>query len=235
MKFYSLSEKGKRESNQDYVLIKTLTPGSSLFLLADGMGGYELGDLAAKVINEAIVNSLQKNLSGNYEDAIKEAISTANEEVFNISKEHNKKLGATIAGIFLTKSKGFCFWIGDVQIYHFHQNKLIQQSRSHSLVNEMIQNKSVVNEAVLDKYRHIVTRSIQGDSSSPEADFFIVENRTKDDSFILCTDGVHNLFSGAQFQYLLNNKSEGGLLVEVKERCEKEASDNYSLILIGGE
>ena len=58
MKLIKFSKIGKREVNQDYVLIQNINPETSLFLVVDGMGGYTDGDIAAQLVAENILTYL---------------------------------------------------------------------------------------------------------------------------------------------------------------------------------
>src|SRR5688572_20196723 len=116
MHSYTLSKKGKRKTNQDYIISKSIGPDLFLHLIADGMGGYEDGDVAAKIVAETVATSLSLSNKVNYQDQIIEAVSIANTEIQRIATAENKKLGATIGGILLSNNFALCFWVGDVKI-----------------------------------------------------------------------------------------------------------------------
>ena len=77
MKSIVFSHKGKREINQDYVLIQNMNPEAFLFLIADGMGGYEHGEVASKMVSENIFTFLSTIKQIN-EEQIQKAINKAN-------------------------------------------------------------------------------------------------------------------------------------------------------------
>ena len=64
------------------------------------------------------------------------------------------------------KHQAYCFWVGDVRIYHIRENKIIFQSKDHSLINELLNKNQTLTPSVIEKYRHIVTKSIQGNTRS---------------------------------------------------------------------
>lgn len=100
MKVQQLAGTGKRESNQDFICIDRLKSGASFFLIADCMGGYEKGDVAAKVVSENIftfLNHVENTSEQNIQQAVQKASLTLKQ--FNI--KNNIKSGATIGGIIV--------------------------------------------------------------------------------------------------------------------------------------
>ena len=227
MKTLSFSHIGKRKVNQDFVLIEELGQGTQLALIADGMGGYDHGDIAAKMVAENIMAFLstvhQIEPSG-----IQMAVNKANLAVKQLKELHQTKLGATVAGIILQGEKAICFWVGDVKIFHFKNLDLEWESTPHSLVNEVLSSGSIKDPKQIEKYRHVVTRSVQGDIEKSIISSQIINDLTSSDQFIICSDGVSDYFEGLQIQQLLKNSTSA--LKEIEDRLSIEAKDNFSLI-----
>lgn len=233
MHSYTLSQKGKRETNQDYIISKTIGPDLSLHLIADGMGGYEDGDLAARTVAESISETLTYTSQLNFYEIIKQAISLANSSISKFTEDGGKKLGATIGGIIIGDEKALCFWIGDVKIFHFRDGNIIFESTPHSLMHEVLKNGSITDATKASKYRHIVTRSVQGDHSKSEAEFHIIEEILDTDTLLICSDGVHDVLAGVQLQHFIKRSpSPIDLLSNIDERCLLDSKDNYSAIIV---
>lgn len=220
---------GKRAVNQDLIYHKKITKSKDLFLVVDGMGGYEDGDLAAKIIVETffenIINKIDQNV-------IQLTMNTANDEIKQVRQQLNHKLGATIAGILLEKASALCFWVGDVKIYQFRNNKLIFESLPHTLMNEMLKNGSLTDLTQASKYKHIVTRSIQGDEEIIQADYAKI-NLLEDDIILICTDGVHDIIDTKSMEYYLRQAPTlENFSNEIDKRCQNEAKDNYSWVVV---
>lgn len=231
MKSIVLTHKGKRKTNQDVVLVKTINPETCLFLIADGMGGYDHGEIAAQIATESILTFLS-NIEDIDSANIQKAINKANLAIRQFQEQNHSKLGTTIGGIILSKGVAKCFWVGDIKIFHYSENKLAFESKSHNLINELSNNASSNETFKTSKYSHIVTRSVQGDTKKSIISYeeLIVKEK---DQLLISSDGVHNLIDSATIQYLLNNFDNPNLVSsEINKRIENEAKDNASYIYV---
>lgn len=231
MKSTVLTHKGKRKINQDVVLVKNINPNTYLYLIADGMGGYDNGEIAAQVSIESILTFLS-NIDVINEDSIQKAINKANLAIRQFQEQNHSKLGTTIGGVVLSKGIAKCFWVGDVKIFHYSDSKLIFESESHNLINELSDNELSNESFKSSKYSHIVTRSIQGDVKKSVISYQELTIKEKDE-LIICSDGVHNIIDGQTMQYLMNNQKKTiSFIDEVNNRLKNEATDNASLIYV---
>ncbi|WP_185212823.1 PP2C family protein-serine/threonine phosphatase [Sphingobacterium mizutaii] len=228
MEVKQLTGTGKRESNQDFIYMDRLESGASFFLIADGMGGYEKGDEAARIVSENIFTFLNYAENIN-EQNIQIAVQKANLAIKQFNNKNNIKSGATIGGIIVVENTVHLFWIGDVMIYQINKENLLFQTRSHTLVNSLLETESIKEEKSLEKYKHIVTRSISGKPSESSIGYQSIQF-SEGDSFIICSDGVHNTVSAEQILVYINQ--ENGLQ-KMENQFLKDAQDNYSVIVIG--
>jgi len=226
------TNKGKREVNQDFVLIQQLNPHSSIYLIADGMGGYEQGDMAAKIVAES-VSTFLSTLSEISEIDIQKAVNKANLAIRQRKQDLNIKMGATIGGVILFGESAVCFWVGDIKVFHFKNKKLHFESSSHTLMNEIINNGSITDSEKISKYRHVVTRSVQGEVNLSRIEYTILGKITDEDMLLICSDGAHDIFDGIQIQLILNSTpSVIEALKSIEERLQKDANDNFSIIAL---
>lgn len=233
MKSIVFSHKGNRKINQDFVLVNNINSDTYLFLIADGMGGYEHGEIAAKMVAENILTYLL-TVAKIDEAHIQKGVNKANLAIRQYQQQQNIKMGATIGGILLSSDKATCFWVGDVKIMHFRNGNLIKESESHTLKNELKNSGSFANASQTNKYNHIVTRSVQGQVELSHLESFKVDKIYESDLLILCSDGVHNEVSGLKMQYIFKTHSyynEG--LLQIQNYLEEHGKDNYSLIAVG--
>ena len=219
---------GKRETNQDFICIERLESGASFFLIADGMGGYEKGDEAAKIVSENIFTFLN-HVESISEQNIQQAIQKANLAIKQFNNKNNIKSGATIGGVILDKNISHVFWVGDVMVYQINKDKILFQTKSHTLVNSLLESESIKEEKSLEKYKHIVTRSISGKPSESNIGYHS-SLFSQDDMFIICSDGVHNAISIEQILLFTNQKNG---FQELESKFLKNTQDNYSIITIG--
>jgi protein phosphatase len=234
MRSITFTHKGKRDTNQDLVLIESITPKINLMLIADGMGGYEKGELAAHLVVDNVLTYLTTvNKIGLPE--IQKAINKANLAIRQEKEKSNLKIGATIGGIIRKSNQAICFWVGDVKIFHFINNKLFKESTSHTLMNEVISNGSIKDPKQINKYKHVVTRSVQGEIALSQIESFNIENVGNEDLLIICSDGVYDIMDGLYIEHVLkSNNSIEESMVEIENQLLKYGTDNFSLICITG-
>ena len=228
MQIQQLTGIGKRESNQDFICIDRLESGAHFFLIADGMGGYEKGDVAAKIISENIFTFLNhvENIS---EQNIQQAVQKANLAIKQFNIKNNIKSGATIGGVIVDKNSSHVFWVGDVMVYQINKDEVLFQTKSHTLVNSLLESDRIKEENSLERYQHIVTRSVSGKPSESNIGYHSTVF-SQDDLFIICSDGVHNTISIEQIILFLNQKNG---VQELESKFLKNTQDNYSIITIG--
>lgn len=191
MKVYSFSGKGNREMNEDYLANFQFDSQTSLHIVADGMGGYQYGEIASQVATDAVVQYIsERYLDTDITPAIQLAIESANEQIVLKRKALHAKLGTTIAGVFIRENVAYAFWLGDVQIQHFRDNQLLFVSESHSLINEMKTN-GVVSSKDIERYKNIVCKSLSGNSLNGIIPI-VKLNLMAEDKICICSDGFYN-------------------------------------------
>ena len=228
MKAFAISHKGRRKINEDVILITNIDSETHLYLIADGMGGYENGEVGAKITIESIHTFLSYN-NIITEENLQKAVNKANLAIRQEQNRTGSKLGATTGGIIISKNIATCFWVGDVKILHFSEGKLLFESRSHNLVQELSQMSSNL-ENISSRYAHIVTRSIQGETEKSKISYKQLE-LGNNDTIILCSDGVHNIMDTQTLLFMIKN-GRSIFTEELDSRLLKEATDNASLIAI---
>lgn len=219
---------GTREQNEDVILIEQLNQNNKLYLVVDGMGGYEQGEVAAKLVADNIATYLRSILE--IDDAhIQKAVNKANLAVKQYNETNQITSGATLGGVVFSGNSAICFWLGDVKIYYLKNNKLVQESQSHSFLNEMSDKNYPKSAENRRRYGHIVTRSVSGKRESTTIDSFQIDNLSDQESLFICSDGVHNTMTIQHIQTLLTNS---GHTSEIHDYLNIHAKDNFSLITI---
>ena len=202
-----------------------LESGASFFLIADGMCGYEKGDEAARIVSENIF-TFPNFVECINEQNIQQAVQKANLAIKQFNIKNNIKSDATIDGIIVGKNNFHIFWVGDVMVYLINKDKVLFQTRSHTLINSLIESESIKEEKSLEKYKHIVTISISGKPSESSIGYQLIQF-CEGYSFIIYSDGVHNTVSVEQLLMYINQ--ENGLK-QLESQFLKDAQDNYSII-----
>ncbi|MFN7676650.1 PP2C family protein-serine/threonine phosphatase [Flavobacterium sp.] len=227
---YSFSNKGKRKSNQDYLFSKSINPDCILHMVVDGMGGYEYGDVASKLVAENIHTYLS-TINDISEKEIQKAVNKSNLIIKQKSDDLNAKIGATLGGAIILKNKAFLFWVGDVKIIHLRNNKLLFETHSHTLINQMINNGSIINN--IERYKHVVTRSVSGSIKESIIDCHLVNNLLPKDIIIIYSDGVSDILNSYQIKSVFDSATtfQDGVN-QIETLCRNDAKDNFSMMAI---
>ena len=226
MKYFEYTNKGKREENQDYIVHGSLPENSDIFIVADGMGGYSDGAIAAKTVSDAIVDFVELNFK-QFEtiEILREAISFANDSLMlKRIASTNQKMGCVIAVLLLTGGYAYFTWLGDSRIYMYRNGYEVYRTKDHSMVNELAKIKTLSADSY-EKYSSIVTKSIMGESPVDESPVRKVAIESGD-IFVLCTDGFHK---EVDMTYAVNfDESKKDVL----EQKAPNISDNFSFIKV---
>ena len=218
MKVFKYSNIGNREQNQDYLVSTKLGQDSSLHLVADGMGGYECGDIASKIVGDSYVYGLSRNMS--IEDATREASNNIQIERRNLGVA---KIGSTVAGVLICGMKATIFWAGDSRVYLFRNKEQLFQTEDHSILNELSRKRKLSFED-RERYGHIIPRSIMGnaDDRVDTCEMTLQEG----DELLICSDGLYN---DCPIDYLIDTLREDRFDID---KQNDGFTDNHSLIYI---
>jgi len=228
-----------REINQDAYYISA--DEGPLFIVADGMGGHKAGEIASNMAVDIISSDLGKDMNflelddKEIQNRIKQSIGKANQEIYKKSLEDEgfAGMGTTVTLIYIKGKKVFIGHVGDSRAYLFRENTLAQLTEDHSLVEELIRNGSISREeAKLHPQRNIITRAV-GTSPDIEADL-IVKEKSKDDIFLLCTDGLTNMLEDEEIREHLLSKEDMQKVCEnlVEFANNKGGYDNITVVAI---
>lgn len=184
MEIIKYSNIGCREINQDCLASLSFDHDKSIHIVADGIGGYDCGEIASKIVCESYIHGLVNNLS--IDEVTKEISRNIQTECRNLGVS---KMGSTVAAVFLNGLQASIFWAGDSRVYVFRDKHLLYQTEDHSLLNEL----SRVRKLTFDekkRYKHIITRSIMGNADD-KVDHDNLELYFGDE-ILICTDGMYN-------------------------------------------
>ena len=227
-----------RNLNEDYA--KYLECNDfKIYVVADGMGGHNAGEVASKMAAEGIVNYVGENFSENTKDVVlKNAIEKVNKDIYFHSLKNDclNGMGTTITACLITKDWIKIANVGDSSCFGITNNEIIKITKDHSLVQELVDSGSIsVNEAANHPKKNIITRAI-GTSDKVNVDIFdIIEN--KYDKYVLCSDGLTNELTKEDIIKVINEEKDLSLACErlVNIAKYKGGRDNITVLLFGGE
>lgn len=191
----------KRKTNQDSIY---MNPEKKLFIVADGMGGHNGGDIASAMAVKYVPEYL---LANNHEPigSSKESIRYANTVIHNKAQTNEllKGMGTTVVSFFFVGNTLYIANVGDSRAYLVQQHKLFQLSRDHSLVQEKLCMGIYDREAAAnDSMKNVLVRTV-GYEENVEADVFTYKVCANDILFI-CSDGLHSKVSDSDILHIVN-------------------------------
>lgn len=238
LKTFSITNIGKkRKTNQDYVFTSEQQVGMlpNLFLVADGMGGHNAGDYASKMTVETIIEKISVSVETEPRRILEEAILAANTRVRQEARKRPELegMGTTIVAAICNGAELFVANVGDSRLYVENSREIIQVTRDHSWVEEMVQRGGIPRaEARNNEHKNIITRAV-GAEETVQIDYFRVALE-EGDIILMCTDGLTNMLEDEEIRMIMESSRD---IVEKAQKLvwaanERGGSDNISVILI---
>lgn len=229
------SDKGvARENNEDSFL---LLLDDGCFVIADGMGGGESGEVASKIVVDTISAFLKDSVNespGERKYSFQQSIFKANASVVAYAKSHKyKMMGSTVVGLLIDSwdaSTGYVSHIGDSRLYCLREGELFQITNDHTVAREML--KSSSKDVISAHLSHVLTRSIGGtDIPMPEWDEISI---CPNDIFLVCSDGVNTMLSDEEIaEYLSLDLSVADIAQNLVDKAnDKGGTDNITAMVI---
>ena len=238
MRSYSATDVGrKRKINQDSIFASDAAVGHlpNLYIVADGMGGHNAGDFASRYAVRAIAGYIAGSEESNPIKLINEAVMHANEGIIRQAAEHAEYagMGTTIVVTTVYDRYAYTANVGDSRQYRFDQSGLVQVTRDHSLVEEMVRMGEISEEdARTHPDKHIITRAL-GASADLAVDFFDYE-LDPDTILLMCSDGLTNMVENGEIRHILSGDAPLEAKAEqlIDRANENGGRDNIAVILI---
>lgn len=246
----TFSEIGRKDNQEDnvYPSGKDLTKDNRFFVLCDGMGGHDNGELASDTVCHALGNYFETNVPNDgiiTADYFKEALAYAYDELDKQDNGAVKKMGTTMTCLYLHKKGYLVAHIGDSRIYHVRPANtdlangrlgIIYQSSDHSLVNDLLKAGELTEEEAINfPQKNIITRAMQPNLERRyKADVFSFSDIQSGDYFFLCSDGVLEQLTNERLCDILsdNSTTDEEKLEAIRQVCYDKTKDNYTCYLI---
>lgn len=227
-----------RSDNQDSVFVKELSPNSGLFIVADGMGGYEGGEFASsqavKIISDYILNNdFQSMNSSDVCTLLSDAVHMANTQIYkaSLNKTELHGMGTTVVVCLITHNVLYTASVGDSRGYIYSKGKLCQITSDHSLVADLVKRGLITQEeARVHPQKNVITRAV-GSEDDVIVDTF-VNNLSSGDTLLICSDGLHTMLIEDEIKKIIKNskKDTSGKLIAMAN--DHGGRDNISVITV---
>jgi protein phosphatase len=240
-----LSDTGKLRKRNEDTIASDVSIG--LAVLADGMGGYNAGDVASQMavltitadLKTKFKHAIQENQiidTSNIKSHLVNAVNTANNAIFQVSKEQAQcaGMGTTLVLSVFIDNKVVIGHIGDSRAYLFRNHDLTQLTNDHSVLQEQLDSGLLTAEqAKFVTYKNYVTRALGVESEVDlELSTFDV---AIDDIYLLCSDGLTEMVEEDEIRTTLIENSDDlahAANTLVQKANQHGGKDNISVILI---
>lgn len=227
-----------RSLNEDY-LDYLITDDYSAFVIADGMGGHNAGEVASKMAVDNILKFIKENIDKYpISEIIIEAFKKSNSIVYEYSSKNATMhgMGTTVAACLIANNLLHIANVGDSSCFLIDDSGIRKITKDHSLVQQLLDEGSITEEqAMHHPNKNIITRAV-GTSKDLEVDLYDLSNNNYK-YIVLCTDGLSNEVEKEEILDIVTsiedvNESCKALINLAKERGGK---DNISVLIVGGE
>ena len=210
------------EIEDDYLIVS----------VADGMGGHEKGEVAAKITLEVLRREKPRT-----EEKLKESLEKAR-NLIEYYKDKNPEaygLGTAVAGLIKYSDYIIIFNVGDCRVYKKIGNFLRKLSKDHTLVEELI-DKGYLNEFEAKNFpnRNILTSAVVGDDYQTELQIFTKKIKFREgDIFIICSDGFWEVFEEEELEEIFNSDDIRKISDKIlKSLQDKVLKDNITFVIL---
>ncbi|WP_028307406.1 Stp1/IreP family PP2C-type Ser/Thr phosphatase [Desulfitibacter alkalitolerans] len=229
-----LSKKGLRQENQDSLLINHY---KKLFIVADGMGGHNAGQLASTIAIKSAERFFENNYNKYPDKAqlVVQSMSAANKAVFEHTSLYPETLGMGTTMTFMHMDDdgvAYIGHVGDSRAYLINVNGISQLTDDHSYVGELLRNGGITEEDALNHpQRNLLMRAI---GCAPQVDIDVVTHEVHmGDIILLCTDGLFNMVSNDEISHIvLENPVKDAVDILVDSALKSGGSDNVTVVLV---
>lgn len=230
---------GKRENNEDniYPMFSEATIDQSYFLVCDGVGGAEKGEIASLVASLGYSSFFEEHPTDLPDEAYLQEVLLDVQSKFDTQLKESRAhqgMATTMTLLYLHSHGVTIAHIGDSRVYHIRKDEILFATHDHSLVNQLVEAGVIEQEeAARHPQRNVITRAIQGSSKRTKADVKMITDIQAGDYFFLCTDGILESIDDELLVNILNddntNEEKVARIVAI---CKENSKDNFSAYLI---
>jgi protein phosphatase len=239
-KLYAVSEKGCRANNEDSIYPSPEVAGSNqkLFLICDGVGGAEKGEIASSMTCDYFSTYFSSMLTEENPtpEFIQKAIQYTEAHFDTYVAEHPEAQGmaTTLIMLYIGTNGITLAHVGDSRIYQFRNGEIRYQTEDHSLVNSLIKLGNITSqEAYNHPKKNVILRAIQGTDRHTDADVTLIQDIQPGDYFFMCTDGVLENLTNETLASVFKEQASSEIIKDIlMESCEGKTRDNFSFYII---
>jgi protein phosphatase len=229
----------QRAQNEDSFRVAAPPDGSRLLVVCDGMGGHEAGEVASQVASDRLVEVISASSPENPPRALYQAFVEANQAVVETSLTRGVE-GMGTTGVIGWVLEGRCYvgWVGDSRLYQFRAGTLIERTRDHTRVAQMVNHGILTpEEARHHPDAHVLVQALGGSpgvqrSFKPEVWTEPLELKSGD-VVLLCSDGLYDFIEDHELYALIEGRDYQDAVARLIQIAnERGGADNITVILL---
>ena len=235
---YALSIAGRRTNNEDAICAH---PELGLFVVADGMGGYEGGEIASSLAVDAIRSLVRRTAAGSdviwphpidpqrslAENEVSVATRHAGDQIAARRRGQLRDMGSTVVVLRLTGDGAVIGHVGDSRVYRLRGGALAQLTIDHSMVAQL--EAAGMKPDASFPWRHVITRALGTPTGEPDVQRQGLE---RGDVFLLCSDGLSEVLAPERIAALLAAPAEVACRGLVEAAYAAGSRDNISAVVV---
>ncbi len=230
----SIHEIGQRENQEDSII----QWDNLLFVLCDGMGGHEKGEVASQTVCQSLATWFENNLKPDEpfsDDQLREAIEFAYTELDKYADDNPRQMGTTLTLLYIGSKGITAAHMGDSRIYHIRPDVgVLYQSRDHSLVFDLFQAGEITYEQMATfPQKNIVTRAMTpGEDNRMRPDIIHITDIQANDYFYMCSDGMMEKMTNNELLTLFSADMDDKMKVGQLKMATNQNFDNHTAWII---
>lgn len=240
IKAFATSDVGKaRELNEDYFYISYPDERVQLFIVADGMGGYNGGEVASHMAVDAAKNYIISNFEDTSKekeamlDLVKNSTQYANMIVYEKaqSREELSKMGTTLDVCMVYQNKAFISHVGDSRIYRLRKEFFRKLTKDHSYVQQLVDEGKITKEESVNHPEKNMLMKALGVTPFIESDS-MVKGFMKNDVILMCSDGLTNMVTEENIKQIIRENPTDATKMLVQKANDMGGKDNVTAVII---
>lgn len=217
-----------RSNNEDYVLS---APAENIWILADGVGGHDAGEIASEIACHTIMDKLSKNRS------VEEAIISGHQAILSAPSQGKGKKGmaSTVVLFIADESKGQISWVGDSRAYKISSSSCEQLTKDHSLVQRLVDTGKITeSEAQVHPSKNVVLQVLGMEPATKLEISSVQVFLESGDKILLCSDGLSDTLSKQTlFNTINSSQNLNDALEKLIELAKANgAKDNITALIV---
>ena len=226
-----------RQNNED---VWAQQPSIGFFVLADGMGGHQAGEVAAREATASLCRILKRKITSSknyslkdFQELLKRAIIYVNGLVYKMgrSKFELRGMGTTLCCLLFHEEGIVLAHVGDSRIYRMRNGSFEQLTKDHSLLRNLVEQGQLSDQQATGfLYKNIITKAI-GTEAKVEPSI-VTDSIQEGDIYLMCSDGLSDLLSAKEIANILlvSSTKEAAVKALVDRANDEGGRDNITVV-----